>query len=258
MPKIVPVQKQEEVLNGFNTAAHQNNQLIISHEPNKQAAYMDFDKGLIEIHNYWFEDGQLKRSSQRRKTVEVPGFKQLYKRVGNKNYCLYHRTHLIPFQLSLDEGDKVKNLLFTGSSYLNTGESVVQGIQSTSQLEKVKQKLLYNYIDNNVKKEIDVQQPIKGYLINLIPLDKKETFSFIKPELLNEICEKKICFSLKDIEIVVFNYILMNEKAVNTYRYMVYCHYNGKEQNRPSGVTIKLKDTTKNKVIFSFYLSNCL
>lgn len=85
--------------------------------------FMVFDGYLLYTQNKAIKLGLYKRSDNIRKNADVPGFdvvKREWATVQGKERPLYHRTHLVPYRLCLNDGE-YKHVMFTGTARLNSG-----------------------------------------------------------------------------------------------------------------------------------------
>lgn len=70
-------------------------------------------------------DTYKERDYETRKSVDVPGYEDVrgkYIDYGGSRHYLWHRTHVLPYNFSLSEGDNIRGLMFAGTAHLNHGD----------------------------------------------------------------------------------------------------------------------------------------
>ena len=96
---------------------------------------MVFDGYLLDTQNKAIKLGLYKRSDNIRKNADVPGFdivKQEWATIQGKERPLYHRTHLVPYRLCLNDGE-YGHVMFTGTARLNSGMRVKENYLPTEE-----------------------------------------------------------------------------------------------------------------------------
>ena len=72
----------------------------------------------LDIHRALIDSNIVRRDHWNRRLIKVPGFKSvkdLRCDVGYRYYSLYHRTHLVPFRMCLNDGE-YEEVMFAGGS----------------------------------------------------------------------------------------------------------------------------------------------
>lgn len=190
--------------------------------------FMFFDGHLLDTQNKAIKVGFYKRSDDVRKNADVPGFdtvKQEWAIVQGKERPLYHRTHLVPYRLCLNDGE-YKHVMFTGTARLNSGMRVKENYLPTEE-------------EHNRNAEVIFKTVLKNPMYYMNP---KRTSQF----------------SLDDFERSISHFVHQSAQAYkHTYRYGVECFYDDNTLI-PSHVEVTLVDCTDYKVLMRATLLNII
>lgn len=190
--------------------------------------FMVFDGHLLDTQNKAIKVGFYKRSDDVRKNADVPGFdtvKQEWAIVQGKERPLYHRTHLVPYRLCLNDGE-YKHVMFTGTARLNSGM-------------RIKDNYLPAEEEHNRNAEVIFKTVLKNPMYYMNP---KRTSQF----------------SLDDFERSISHFVHQSAQAYkHTYRYGVECFYDDNTLI-PSHVEVTLVDCTDYKVLMRATLLNII
>lgn len=190
--------------------------------------FMVFDGNLLDTQNKAIKLGLYERSDDVRKKADVPGFdtvKQKWVTVLGKERPLYHRTHLVPYRLCLNDGE-YKHVMFTGTARLNSGMRAKDNYLPTDE-------------EHNRNAEVIFKTAVKNpmYYMNL-----KRTSQL----------------SLDDFERSISHFVHQSAQAYkHTYRYGVECFYDS-DSLIPSYVELTLVDCTEYKVLMRATLLNII
>ena len=190
--------------------------------------FMFFDGHLLDTQNKAIKVGFYKRSDDVRKNADVPGFdtvKQEWAIVQGKERPLYHRTHLVPYRLCLNDGE-YKHIMFTGTARLNSGMRIKDNYLPTEE-------------DHNQNAEVIFKNALKNSMYYMNP---KRTSQF----------------SLDDFERSISCFVHQSAQVYkHTYRYGVECFYDDNTLI-PSYVEVTLVDCTDYKVLMRATLLNII
>lgn len=190
--------------------------------------FMVFDGHLLDTQNKAIKVGFYKRSDDVRKNADVPGFdtvKQEWAIVQGKERPLYHRTHLVPYRLCLNDGE-YKQVMFTGTARLNSGMRVKENYLPTEE-------------EHNQNAEVIFKTALKNPMYYMNP---KRTSQF----------------SLDDFERSISYFVHQSAQVYkHTYRYGVECFYDDNTLI-PSYVEVTLVDCTDYKVLMRATLLNII
>ena len=190
--------------------------------------FMVFDGNLLDTQNKAIKVGFYKRSDDARKKADVPGFdtvKQEWATVQGKERPLYHRTHLVPYRLCLNDGE-YKQVMFTGTARLNSGMRVKENYLPTEE-------------DHNRNAEVIFKNALKNSMYYMNPKSTSQ-------------------FSLDDFERSISYFVHQSAQVYkHTYRYGVECFYNDNTLI-PSYVEVTLVDCTDYKVLMRATLLNII
>lgn len=190
--------------------------------------FMVFDSNLLDTQNKAIKLGLYKRSDDIRKNADVPGFdtvKQEWAIVQGKERPLYHRTHLVPYRLCLNDGE-YKHVMFTGTARLNSGM-------------RAKENYLPNEEEHNRNAEVIFKTALKTPMY------------YMNPKRTSQL-------SLDDFERSISHFVHQSAQAYkHTYRYGVECFYDN-DGLIPSYVEVTLVDCTKYKVLMRATLLNII
>lgn len=190
--------------------------------------FMVFDGHLLDTQNKAIKVGFYKRSDDVRKNADVPGFdtvKQEWAIVQGKERPLYHRTHLVPYRLCLNDGE-YKHVMFTGTARLNSGMRIKDNYLPTEE-------------EHNRNAEVIFKTVLKNPMYYMNP---KRTSQF----------------SLDDFERSISHFVHQSAQAYkHTYRYGVECFYDDNTLI-PSHVEVTLVDCTDYKVLMRATLLNII
>ena len=167
------------------------------------------------------------RDDAARRNSYVPGFdsvKKLYKRIGNRSYNLYHRTHLVPFRFCLNDGE-FKNVLFTGTARLNMGLRASEDFVTTKQLH---------------------EQNVETILSSIC----RNPYTYVESSSTKDL-------SLDDFERAATKILNYDKDKANVYKYGVECYYKGTSLI-PDSVQVVMVDVTSSKIVFNAFLRNAL
>lgn len=191
-------------------------------------SFIVFDGHLLDTQNKAIKVGFYKRSDNVRKNADVPGFdtvKQEWAIVQGKERPLYHRTHLVPYRLCLNDGE-YKHVMFTGTARLNSGMRVKENYLPTEE-------------DHNRNAEVIFKNALKNSMFYMNP---KRTSQF----------------SLDDFERSISYFVHQSAQVYkHTYRYGVECFYDDNTLI-PSYVEVTLVDCTDYKVLMRATLLNII
>ena len=188
--------------------------------------FMVFDGYLLDTQNKAIKLGLYKRSDNIRKNADVPGFETVkteWANIQGKERPLYHRTHLVPYRLCLNDGE-YGHVMFTGTARLNSGMRVKENYLPTEE-------------EHNKNAEVIFKNALKNprYYVN-----PKRTSHF----------------SLDDFERSISHFVHQSAQAYkHTYRYGVECFYDN-DGLIPSYVEVTLVDCTDYKVLMRATLLN--
>lgn len=190
--------------------------------------FMVFDGNLLDTQNRAIKVGFYKRSDDARKKAEVPGFETVkteWVTLQGKERPLYHRTHLVPYRLCLNDGE-YKHVMFTGTARLNSGMRVKENYLPTEE-------------DHNRNAEVIFKTALKNPMYYMNP---KRTSQF----------------SLDDFERSISHFVHQSAQVYkHTYRYGVECFYDDNTLI-PSYVEVTLVDCTDYKVLMRATLLNII
>ena len=190
--------------------------------------FMVFDGHLLDAQNKAIKVGFYKRNDDARKKADVPGFdtvKQEWATVQGKERPLYHRTHLVPYRLCLNDGE-YKQVMFTGTARLNSGMRVNENYLPTEE-------------DHNRNAEVIFKNALKNSMYYMNPKSTSQ-------------------FSLDDFERSISYFVHQSAQVYkHTYRYGVECFYNDNTLI-PSYVEVTLVDCTDYKVLMRATLLNII
>ena len=188
--------------------------------------FMVFDGYLLDTQNKAIKLGLYKRSDNIRKNADVPGFdviKREWATVQGKERPLYHRTHLVPYRLCLNDGE-YGHVMFTGTARLNSGMRVKDGYLPTEE-------------DHNKNAEVIFKTALKNPMY------------YMNPKRTSQL-------SLDDFERSISHFVHQSAQTYkHTYRYGVECFYDT-EGLIPSYVEVTLVDCTEYKVLMRATLLN--
>lgn len=190
--------------------------------------FMVFDGYLLDTQNKAIKLGLYKRSDNIRKNADVPGFeivKTEWATIQGKERPLYHRTHLVPYRLCLNDGE-YGHVMFTGTARLNSGMRVKDNYLPTEE-------------EHNRNAEIIFKTALKNPMYYRNP-------------------KRTSHFSLDDFERSISHFVHQSAQAYkHTYRYGVECFYDN-DGLIPSYVEVTLVDCTKYKVLMRATLLNII
>lgn len=190
--------------------------------------FMVFDGYLLDTQNKAIKLGLYKRSDNIRKNADVPGFetvKTKWATIQGKERPLYHRTHLVPYRLCLNDGE-YGHVMFTGTARLNSGMRVKDNYLPTEE-------------EHNRNAEIIFKTALKNPMYYRNP-------------------KRTSHFSLDDFERSISHFVHQSAQAYkHTYRYGVECFYDN-DGLIPSYVEVTLVDCTKYKVLMRATLLNII
>lgn len=190
--------------------------------------FMVFDGNLLDTQNRAIKVGFYERSNTARKKADVPGFDSVKKEwvtLQGKERPLYHRTHLVPYRLCLNDGE-YKHVMFTGTARLNSGMRVKENYLPTEE-------------EHNQNAEVIFKTALKNSMYYMNP---KRTSQF----------------SLDDFERSISHFVHQSAQAYkHTYRYGVECFYND-DSLIPSYVEVTLVECTEYKVLMRATLLNII
>lgn len=188
--------------------------------------FMVFDGYLLDTQNKAIKLGLYKRSDNIRKNADVPGFetvKTKWVTIQGKERPLYHRTHLVPYRLCLNDGE-YGHVMFTGTARLNSGMRVTDNYLPTEE-------------EHNRNAEIIFKTALKNPMYYRNP-------------------KRTSHFSLDDFERSISHFVHQSAQAYkHTYRYGVECFYDN-DGLIPSYVEVTLVDCTDYKVLMRATLLN--
>lgn len=188
--------------------------------------FMVFDGYLLDTQNKAIKLGLYKRSDNIRKNADVPGFetvKTKWATIQGKERPLYHRTHLVPYRLCLNDGE-YGHVMFTGTARLNSGMCVKDNYLPTEE-------------EHNRNAEIIFKTALKNPMYYRNP-------------------KRTSHFSLDDFERSISHFVHQSAQAYkHTYRYGVECFYDN-DGLIPSYVEVTLVDCTDYKVLMRATLLN--
>ena len=190
--------------------------------------FMVFDGYLLDTQNKAIKLGLYKRSDNIRKNADVPGFeivKTEWANIQGKERPLYHRTHLVPYRLCLNDGE-YGHVMFTGTARLNSGMRVKDNYLPTEE-------------EHNLNAEVIFKTALKNPMYYM---NSKRTSQF----------------SLDDFERSISLFVHQSAQAYkHTYRYGVECFYDN-DGLIPSYVEVTLVDCTDYKVLMRATLLNII
>lgn len=190
--------------------------------------FMVFDGYLLDTQNKAIKLGLYKRSDNSRKNADVPGFdivKQEWATIQGKERPLYHRTHLVPYRLCLNDGE-YGHVMFTGTARLNSGMRVKENYLPTEE-------------EHNKNAEVIFKTALKNPMY------------YMNPKRTSQL-------SLDDFERSISHFVHQSAQAYkHTYRYGVECFYDNNGLI-PSYVEVTLVDCTKYKVLMRATLLNII
>lgn len=190
--------------------------------------FMVFDGYLLDTQNKAIKIGLYKRSDNIRKNADVPGFdvvKREWATVQGKERPLYHRTHLVPYRLCLNDGE-YKHVMFTGTARLNSGMRAKDNYLPTEE-------------EHNQNAEVIFKTALKNPMY------------YRNPKRTSQL-------SLDDFERSISHFVHQSAQTYkHTYRYGVECFYDT-EGLIPSYVEVTLVDCTEYTVLMRATLLNII
>lgn len=239
------------------------NSLVISHDPLVQAAYIDITGRQLNENLENIKQGYIQRDDNARRSVKPRGWFNINKKQKNsktgKELFIYHRTHLVPFNMCLSEGEVDIDLLFTGTAQLNNGSRLQYNYQVPSEEIYKRGKSISYYINKQGYKSkngllllgrdkiIYEDRKLQQYYNDLYQNERESSLSF------------ETTYSLADIEMGCRLAMLYNGKADHLYRYGVICEYDTSKAIQtqvPSSVTVYFYDVTKKKLLLEAKIDN--
>ena len=188
--------------------------------------FMVFDGYLLDTQNKAIKLGLYKRSDNIRKNADVLGFDVIKREcatIQGKERPLYHRTHLVPYRLCLNDGE-YKHVMFTGTARLNSGMRVKDGYLPTEE-------------EHNQNAEVIFKTALKNPMY------------YRNPKRTSQL-------SLDDFERSISHFVHQSAQTYkHTYRYGVECFYDT-EGLIPSYVEVTLVDCTEYTVLMRATLLN--
>ena len=189
---------------------------------------MVFDGYLLDTQNKAIKLGLYKRSDNIRKNADVPGFETVkteWATIQGKERPLYHRTHLVPYRLCLNDGE-YGHVMFTGTARLNSGMRIKENYLPTEE-------------EHNRNAEVIFKTALKNPMY------------YMNPKRTSQL-------SLDDFERSISHFVHQSAQAYkHTYRYGVECFYDN-DGLIPSYVEVTLVDCTKYKVLMRATLLNII
>lgn len=238
-PEVTYLENKDSLLNYlFNEPTKQHNALMLVKGGQVSGAVITTSGKQVSENWKCLEKGIVSRSSKERTKANVSGFQTVKSRFienNGKKEFLYHRTHLIPFIMCLSEGNDLVNLLFTGTSYLNTGYSPVK----LNPKHKDNLKLTSEEKQNTFDNVLDFSSSIR----------KRYSISGKIPRLDTQ-------YSLKDLEIYIEKYMRQNPNERISYG--VFCNYENNSDKIPESVDVYIVNESKNQLMIGVKLLNCL
>lgn len=190
--------------------------------------FMVFDGYLLDTQNKAIKLGLYKRSDDVRKQADVPGFENVkteWVTVQGKERPLYHRTHLVPYRLCLNDGE-YGHVMFTGTAHLNSGMRIKDGYLPTEE-------------EHNQNAEVIFKTALKNSMY------------YMNPKRTSQL-------SLDDFERSISHFVHQSAQTYkHTYRYGVECFYDT-EGLIPSYVEVTLVDCTEYTVLMRATLLNII
>lgn len=190
--------------------------------------FIVFDGYLLDTQNKAIKLGLYKRSDNIRKNADVPGFETVkteWATIQGKERPLYHRTHLVPYRLCLNDGE-YGHVMFTGTARLNSGMRVKENYLPTEE-------------DHNRNAEVIFKNALKNSMYYMNPKSTSQ-------------------FSLDDFERSISYFVHQSAQVYkHTYRYGVECFYDDNTLI-PSYVEVTLVDCTDYKVLMRATLLNII
>ena len=190
--------------------------------------FMIFDGNLLDTQNRAIKVGFYERSDDSRKNADVPGFdtvKREWATIQGKEHPLYHRTHLVPYRLCLNDGE-YKHIMFTGTARLNSGMRVKDNYLPTDE-------------EHNRNAEVIFKTALKSPMYYMNP-------------------KRTSHLSLDDFERSISLFVHQSAQAYkHTYRYGVECFYDN-DGLIPSYVEVTLVDCTQYKILMRATLLNLI
>lgn len=181
---------------------------------------------MLDTQNKAIKLGLYERSDDVRKQADVPGFgavKREWATIQGKKRPLYHRTHLVPYRLCLNDGEH-KHVMFTGTARLNSGMRVQENYLPTEE-------------EHNKNAEVIFKTALKNPMY------------YMNPKRTSQL-------SLDDFERSISHFVHQSAQAYkHTYRYGVECFYEN-DSLIPSYVEVTLVDCTQYKVLMRATLLN--
>ena len=223
-------------------------------------AYLDAQ---TVLNNHWsIKSERLRRDNLKRSEAVVPGFNDVSKRdsqvVNGEFIYLWHRTHLIPYRHTMSEGNDIPNLLFAGTSHLNSGDRPQIGyeVRNDNRGKHSREKRKRNLI-----KHFKCCYPIKNYDTAIaIYNEGKSVYDELYSNLKNPCsiyvngAPKGSYYSLADVEEAIDTIIEKNKQ--NSYAYVVFCNYKDDTDVVPDSITAMLINHTEGSVDFYIKLPN--
>lgn len=189
-------------------------------------AFTTFTGEILTKQRRLIKEGKVKRDRHARQTANVPGMdiaKREFTSVGGEPHFHYHRTHLIPFRLCLNDGE-FANMMFTGTARLNTGSIPQKGYTPTN--------------DDHARNSLDIVSKVK-----------QDPFYYEK---------NHTEYSLDDFERAIDLFVHESASSYkNTFKYGTECLYE-LDTIIPTHVRVLFVNMTTKKVLFSAILKNTL
>lgn len=207
-----------------------------------RGAYVYLTKSEAARRRQLIKDGITERDANIRKQALTPGFDHVKNQgveINGTWFSHYHRTHCVAFRHSLDEG-MVDGLLFTGSSYLNSGDRPSHGYVVTNRGSSDSHDARVETLKEMFFEAQRQRKPLTGYALSI------ETDNRTLPSAQ---------FSLDDFE-RLYDFML-NYRSESVIRYGVMLHYrNG--GLIPSEAEVVIVDVTKRHKLVDVVLQNLI
>ena len=180
----------------------------------------------LSLHRALIDSNTVRRDHWNRRLIKVPGLKDIKHlrcNVGYRHYHLYHRTHLVPFRMCLNDGEYL-DVMFAGTARLNMG----------LRFER-------HYAPEKFQKDDDVEEIMNNVV--------RDPYFYSDPDSSTHLY-------LDAFERFATNHIAKDRRLYSTYKYGIECFYDDDKSLIPTKVRVVMTNVTDKKVIFEACLYN--
>ena len=180
----------------------------------------------LDIHRALIDSNTTRRDHWNRRLIKVPGLKdvkQLRCNVGYRYYSLYHRTHLVPFRMCLNDGE-YEDVMFAGTARLNMGLRFED-----------------HYVPEKFQRDDDVEEVMNNLA--------RDPYFYKDPNSTTHLY-------LDAFERFASNRITQDKRLYSVYKYGIECFYDDDKSLIPSKVRVVMTNVTDKKLIFEAFFYN--